>query len=79
MTEIGLGYRFQRMKKQEHDKNLDRIYVLACRARKLHKSRDELIRIFRLVLRFEKTVPKLRQFLITSLADQGHNPLDLTS
>ena len=46
MNEMGLGGRLGRMKRNDDEKTLDRIYVLACRAHKLYKAREQLIVIF---------------------------------
>lgn len=46
MHEMGLGCRLGRMQRRDEDKTLDRIYVLACRAHKLYKAREQLIQIF---------------------------------
>ena len=43
MNEIGMGYRAQRMLRDESQITVERIYVLACRAHKLHRARIELV------------------------------------
>ena len=46
MHEMGLGCRLGRMQRSDGEKTLDRIYILACRAHKLYKAREQLIQIF---------------------------------
>ena len=61
MNEIGLGYRLDRMQRDENQKNLDRIYVLACRAHKLYKARQSLIQIFSQIVHLRQEMPIVKK------------------
>ena len=79
MTDIGLGQRFIRIKKQETTTSNERLYILANRAYKLYKSRDDLIRIFKNVVEFESLCNQLRNFLIRGLEEALPPPEEIAS
>ena len=54
LQEVGMGYRVQRMKREESQINIERVYVLACRAHKLHRARIDLLNIFDHIIQFEE-------------------------
>ena len=44
------------------------MYVLACRAHKLHRARIELVNIFDQIVQLEEMLPKLKQLIMSKLA-----------
>ena len=60
LTELGMGYRVARMQREESEVTIERVYVLACRAHKLHRARIELVTIFDQIVQLEEMLPKLK-------------------
>ena len=68
LTELGMGYRCARMLREENDVTMERVYVLACRAHKLHRARIELVNIFDHIIQLEDMLPKVKQMVMSKLA-----------
>lgn len=62
-----MGYRADRMQRDESQVNIERVYVMACRAHKLHRARIDLISIFEQIIMFEEKLPKLKQLIMSNL------------
>jgi hypothetical protein len=62
-----MGYRADRMQREESQLNIERVYVMACRAHKLHRARIELISIFEQIILFEEKLPKLKHLIMSNL------------
>ena len=60
MNEMGLGGRLGRMQRSDDEKTLDRIYVLACRAQKLYKAREQLIVIFSQIVDLRREMAQVK-------------------
>ena len=71
MNEIGLGYRIDRMQRDESQKNLERCYVLACRAHKLYKARQTLISIFSQIVYLRQEMPIVKKQLLSLIQDKS--------
>ena len=53
LTEQGMGYRATRMERDESQIDIERVYVMTCRAHKLHRARKDLVEIFLMIQKFE--------------------------
>ena len=71
LGELGMGYRVGRMKRDDTEINIERVYVMACRAHKLHRARIELISIFDHVVKFEQMLPRIREQILRRLTDSA--------
>lgn len=71
LGELGMGYRVGRMKREDEDINIERVYVMACRAHKLHRARVDLIGIFDQVMQFEEMLPKVKELIMRKLTDSA--------
>lgn len=66
-----MGYRAARMQRDEGQINVERVYVLVCRAHKLQRVRIELVNIFDLIVHFGELLPKIKQSVIRNLSRTG--------
>ena len=62
-----MGYRAERMGRDDSQINVERVYVLACRAHKLQRSRVELINIFENIIKMEEALPRVKQVIMNKL------------
>ena len=62
-----MSYRAERMGRGDNQINVERVYVLACRAHKLHRSRVELINIFENIIKMEEALPRVKQVIMNKL------------
>ena len=68
MGELGMGYRVERMRREESQIDIERVYTLVCRAHKLYRARIDLVSIFDSIIQFEALLPKVKQQIICKLA-----------
>ena len=71
LVELGMGYRVARMQREESQINIERVYVMTCRAHKLHRARMELINIFDGITQIEELLPKLKRRIMSKLTDSS--------
>ena len=55
-----MGYRARRMQRDDTQIDLERVYVMACRAHKLHRARNDLINVFRMINQVESILPNVK-------------------
>lgn len=63
-----MGYRAKRMQRDETQIDIERVYVMACRAHKLHRARNELVSIFKSICELEELLPRVKQLVMAKLA-----------
>ena len=68
LSEMGMGYRAKRMKRDESLIDLERVYVMTCRAHKLHRARIELVAIFKSISELEELLPMVKELVMSKLA-----------
>ena len=62
---------------QQHRVTVERLRLLASRARKVYRARDDLDYIFQILNMFEKDVPMIRQHLLANIPqDQQPGVMD---
>ena len=63
-----MGYRARRMQRDEPEIDIERVYVMACRAHKLYRARTELIDIFKMIDQLDEMLPRVKQSVMGKLA-----------
>jgi hypothetical protein len=73
LSDIGLGQRFIQMKtgEKEHRVSAERIKLLASRAKKIYRARDDLTDIFTLIIKFEIDAPTIRNRLLNKKLNES--------
>ena len=71
LSELGMGYRAARMEREESQIDVKRVYVMVCRAHKLHRARIELINIFDLIIQLEDLLPRVKSLIMSKLTSQS--------
>ena len=70
-----MGYRVNRMMRDESEIDIERVYVMACRAHKLHRARIDLVGIFDLIIQLEDKLPRIKQLIMNRLARSSNKVL----
>lgn len=71
LNELGMGYRARRMQRDDKQIDIERVYVMSCRAHKLHRARNELIKIFKMIKQLEDMLPRVKQLVMGKIAQQS--------
>ena len=71
LNELGMGYRARRMQRDGAQIDLERVYIMSCRAHKLHRARGDLIKIFRMIDQVEDILPRVKQLVMAKIAQQS--------
>ena len=63
-----MGYRVERMRREESLIDLERVWTLLCRAHKLYRARIDVISILDSIIQLEEMLPKVKQQIMSKLA-----------
>ena len=68
MDELGMGYRVDRMRREESQIDIERVYTLVCRAHKLYRARIDLVSIFDSIIQLEEMLPKVKKLIMSEIS-----------
>ena len=63
------------MLRDESQIDIERVYVMACRAHKLHRARIDLLGIFENIIQLEDKLPRVKRLILSKLARSSNKVL----